>query len=47
MQEPDRLAQMAAAAKTAGKADASRLLADLVESIAAGKGIAQVKGANS
>ena len=47
MQEPDRLTEMAGAARTAGKPDATRLLADLVESIAAGKDIAHVKGANS
>ena len=47
MQEPERLARMAEAAKTAGKPDATRLLGDLVESIAAGKDIAHVKGANS
>lgn len=45
MEEPDRLASMAAAAKSTGKPDAAGLLADLVEAIAAGKGIAQSKGA--
>ena len=34
MREPDRLAQMAASAKTVGHADAARRLADLAESIA-------------
>lgn len=47
MQEPERLEKVAAAARTAGKPDATRLLADLVEAIAAGKDIAHVKGANS
>ncbi len=45
MEGPDRLARMAAAAKSTGKPDAAGLLADLVEAIAAGKGIAQSKGA--
>lgn len=45
MEEPDRLESMAAAAKSTGKPDAAGLLADLVEAIAAGKGIAQSKGA--
>ncbi|GEO83793.1 MULTISPECIES: undecaprenyldiphospho-muramoylpentapeptide beta-N-acetylglucosaminyltransferase [Alphaproteobacteria] len=47
MQEPDRLATIASAAKTAGRPDATRLLADLVEAIAAGKDIAHAKGTNS
>ncbi|MGE8104426.1 undecaprenyldiphospho-muramoylpentapeptide beta-N-acetylglucosaminyltransferase [Allorhizobium sp. NPDC080224] len=45
MEEPERLGTMAAAAKSTGKPDAAGLLADLVEAIAAGKGIAQSKGA--
>jgi UDP-N-acetylglucosamine--N-acetylmuramyl-(pentapeptide) pyrophosphoryl-undecaprenol N-acetylglucosamine transferase len=45
MEGPERLATMAAAAKSTGKPDAAGLLADLVEAIAAGKGIAQSKGA--
>ncbi|MDQ0421302.1 UDP-N-acetylglucosamine--N-acetylmuramyl-(pentapeptide) pyrophosphoryl-undecaprenol N-acetylglucosamine transferase [Peteryoungia aggregata LMG 23059] len=45
MQGPERLAAMASAAKSTGKPDAAGLLADLVEAIAAGKGIAQSKGA--
>ena len=45
MEGPDRLATMASAAKSTGKPDAAGLLADLVEAIAAGKGIAQSKGA--
>ncbi|MBU2328044.1 MAG: undecaprenyldiphospho-muramoylpentapeptide beta-N-acetylglucosaminyltransferase [Alphaproteobacteria bacterium] len=45
MEGPDRLAAMAAAAKSTGKPDAAGLLAELVEAIAAGKGIAQSKGA--
>ncbi|MEP9388689.1 undecaprenyldiphospho-muramoylpentapeptide beta-N-acetylglucosaminyltransferase [Mesorhizobium sp. KR9-304] len=43
MAEPDRLAAMAAAAKSAGKPDAARLLADLAEAIASGKTIAQLR----
>lgn len=46
MQDPEKLGKMAEAAKTAGKPDAARLLADLVEAIAAGKGVADLKGAN-
>jgi UDP-N-acetylglucosamine--N-acetylmuramyl-(pentapeptide) pyrophosphoryl-undecaprenol N-acetylglucosamine transferase len=45
MNAPERLAGMAAAAKSTGKPNAAGLLADLVEAIAAGKGIAQSKGA--
>ncbi|KPF42421.1 undecaprenyldiphospho-muramoylpentapeptide beta-N-acetylglucosaminyltransferase [Rhizobium sp. AAP43] len=45
MDAPERLAHTAAAAKSTGKPDAASLLADLVEAIAAGKGIAQSKGA--
>jgi UDP-N-acetylglucosamine--N-acetylmuramyl-(pentapeptide) pyrophosphoryl-undecaprenol N-acetylglucosamine transferase len=37
MDDPQRLATMAAAAKSAGKPDATRLLADLAEAIASGK----------
>ncbi len=37
--EPDRLEAMAAAAKSAGKPDAARLLADLAEAIASGKSV--------
>ncbi|KQZ81375.1 UDP-N-acetylglucosamine--N-acetylmuramyl-(pentapeptide) pyrophosphoryl-undecaprenol N-acetylglucosamine transferase [Mesorhizobium sp. Root157] len=39
MNEPDRLNSMATAAKTAGKRDATRLLADLTEAIASGKSV--------
>lgn len=39
MDDPARLAKMAAAAKSAGKPDATRLLADLAEAIAARKSI--------
>lgn len=35
--DPDRLASMAAAARSAGKPDATRLLADLTEAIASGR----------
>ncbi|APH72770.1 undecaprenyldiphospho-muramoylpentapeptide beta-N-acetylglucosaminyltransferase [Aquibium oceanicum] len=37
MREPDRLASMAAAARSTGKPDATRLLADLAEAIASGR----------
>lgn len=40
MKAPERLAEMAQAARKAGKPEATRLLADLVEAIAAGKTIA-------
>jgi UDP-N-acetylglucosamine--N-acetylmuramyl-(pentapeptide) pyrophosphoryl-undecaprenol N-acetylglucosamine transferase len=43
MAGPDRLAAMAAAARSAGKPDAARLLADLAEAIASGKSIAQLR----
>ncbi|TIX81170.1 MAG: UDP-N-acetylglucosamine--N-acetylmuramyl-(pentapeptide) pyrophosphoryl-undecaprenol N-acetylglucosamine transferase, partial [Mesorhizobium sp.] len=36
---PERLTTMAAAAKSAGKPDAARLLADLTEVIASKKGV--------
>jgi UDP-N-acetylglucosamine--N-acetylmuramyl-(pentapeptide) pyrophosphoryl-undecaprenol N-acetylglucosamine transferase len=39
MDDPERLSTMAAAAKSAGKPDAARLLADLTEAIAARKSI--------
>ncbi len=44
LNEPDRLAAMAEAAKTAGKPDATNLLADLVEAIASGQSIEAFKG---
>ncbi|MFZ1681948.1 MAG: UDP-N-acetylglucosamine--N-acetylmuramyl-(pentapeptide) pyrophosphoryl-undecaprenol N-acetylglucosamine transferase, partial [Rhizobiaceae bacterium] len=37
MDNPDRLAAMAAAAKHTGRPDAARLLADLTEAIASGE----------
>ncbi|MGB3833334.1 MAG: UDP-N-acetylglucosamine--N-acetylmuramyl-(pentapeptide) pyrophosphoryl-undecaprenol N-acetylglucosamine transferase, partial [Mesorhizobium sp.] len=37
MDDPGRLASMAAAAKSAGRPEAARLLADLTEAIASGK----------
>jgi UDP-N-acetylglucosamine--N-acetylmuramyl-(pentapeptide) pyrophosphoryl-undecaprenol N-acetylglucosamine transferase len=43
MNGPDRLASMAAAGKTAGKPDATRLLADLTEAIASGKSVEQFR----
>jgi UDP-N-acetylglucosamine--N-acetylmuramyl-(pentapeptide) pyrophosphoryl-undecaprenol N-acetylglucosamine transferase len=43
MNDPDRLASMAAAGKTAGKPDAARLLADLTEAIASGKSVEQFR----
>jgi len=41
--QPDRLESMASAAKSAGKPDAARLLADLAEAIASGKSVEQFK----
>ena len=41
---PDRLAAMAAAAKSAGKPQATRLLAELTEAIASGQSVAWFKG---
>ena len=43
MNEPERLAAMAKAAKTVGKPHAARLLADLAEAIAAGKSVQEFK----
>jgi UDP-N-acetylglucosamine--N-acetylmuramyl-(pentapeptide) pyrophosphoryl-undecaprenol N-acetylglucosamine transferase len=43
MDDPDRLARMAAAAKSAGRPDAARLLADLTEAIARGTTISELK----
>lgn len=43
MNDPDRLASMAAVGKTAGKPDATRLLADLTEAIASGKSVEQFR----
>jgi UDP-N-acetylglucosamine--N-acetylmuramyl-(pentapeptide) pyrophosphoryl-undecaprenol N-acetylglucosamine transferase len=47
MNDPEKLARMAAAAKQAGKPDAANLLADMVEVIAAGRTIAEFKGTQS
>jgi len=44
MNDPEKLARMAAAAKQAGKPDAANLLADMVEAIAARRAIAEFKG---
>ena len=44
MARPERLAEMAAAAKTAGAPHATRLLADLAEAIAGGESVAAFKG---
>ncbi len=43
MNDPERLSSMASAAKSAGKPDATRLLADLTEVIASGRSIAEFK----
>ncbi|RVC61824.1 UDP-N-acetylglucosamine--N-acetylmuramyl-(pentapeptide) pyrophosphoryl-undecaprenol N-acetylglucosamine transferase, partial [Mesorhizobium sp. M2A.F.Ca.ET.046.02.1.1] len=43
MQDPDRLAAMAAAARSAGKPNAARLLADLTEAIASGKTVSDYR----
>lgn len=43
MDEPDRLAGMAVAAKSVGKPDAVHLLADLVEAIASGQSVDEFK----
>jgi UDP-N-acetylglucosamine--N-acetylmuramyl-(pentapeptide) pyrophosphoryl-undecaprenol N-acetylglucosamine transferase len=40
MDDPEKLARMAVAARSAGKPDAARLLADLAEAIASGKSVA-------
>ena len=44
MTEPQRCAAMAAAAKSAGKPEAARLLADLTEAIASGQSVTAFKG---
>jgi UDP-N-acetylglucosamine--N-acetylmuramyl-(pentapeptide) pyrophosphoryl-undecaprenol N-acetylglucosamine transferase len=44
MDNPARLATMAAAAKSAGRPDATRLLADLTEAIASGQSVSQFTG---
>jgi UDP-N-acetylglucosamine--N-acetylmuramyl-(pentapeptide) pyrophosphoryl-undecaprenol N-acetylglucosamine transferase len=43
MENPSKLASMAAAAQLAGRPDAARLLADLTEAIASGKAVAEFK----
>ncbi|MEP6566510.1 MAG: undecaprenyldiphospho-muramoylpentapeptide beta-N-acetylglucosaminyltransferase [Mesorhizobium sp.] len=43
MQDPDRLTAMAAAARSAGKPDAARLLADLTEAIASRKTVSEFR----
>ncbi|TIP55615.1 MAG: UDP-N-acetylglucosamine--N-acetylmuramyl-(pentapeptide) pyrophosphoryl-undecaprenol N-acetylglucosamine transferase, partial [Mesorhizobium sp.] len=43
MDDPERLATMAAAAKSAGKPDAARLLADLTEAIASKKSVSEFR----
>lgn len=43
MNDPTKLTAMAAAAKSAGKPDAARLLADLTEAIASGKSVAEYR----
>ncbi|MDI6027987.1 undecaprenyldiphospho-muramoylpentapeptide beta-N-acetylglucosaminyltransferase [Corticibacterium sp. UT-5YL-CI-8] len=43
MQQPDRLAAMASAARSVGKPQATQLLADLAEAIASGKTITEFK----
>jgi len=43
LDDPDRLASVAAAAKSAGKPDAARLLADLAEAIASGQSVENYK----
>ncbi|MEZ2132307.1 MULTISPECIES: undecaprenyldiphospho-muramoylpentapeptide beta-N-acetylglucosaminyltransferase [unclassified Sinorhizobium] len=45
MNDPEKLSKMAAAAKQAGKPDATNLLADLVEAIGAKRKISEFKGA--
>ncbi len=47
MDEPERLAQMAAAARKAGKPHATQVLADLTEAVANKQSIAQFKGARA
>ncbi len=44
MAEPGKLTAMAGSAKSAGRPDAARLLADLTEAIASGKKVAEFKG---
>jgi UDP-N-acetylglucosamine--N-acetylmuramyl-(pentapeptide) pyrophosphoryl-undecaprenol N-acetylglucosamine transferase len=44
MKEPQRCAAIAAAARSAGRPQATRLLADLTEAIASGRSVAEFKG---
>lgn len=44
MRDPQRLVAMAEAARSAGRPDATRLLADLTEAIASGQTVAQFRG---
>jgi UDP-N-acetylglucosamine--N-acetylmuramyl-(pentapeptide) pyrophosphoryl-undecaprenol N-acetylglucosamine transferase len=46
MNDPDKLAQTAAAAKATGKPNAAAALADLVEAIAQGQSVAEFKSKN-
>ena len=46
MSQPERLARMAAAARSAGRPNAARLLADLTEAIASGKTVREFREAN-
>jgi UDP-N-acetylglucosamine--N-acetylmuramyl-(pentapeptide) pyrophosphoryl-undecaprenol N-acetylglucosamine transferase len=43
MADPQKLSAMAAAARSTGKPDAARLLADLAEAIASGKTLSQFR----
>jgi UDP-N-acetylglucosamine--N-acetylmuramyl-(pentapeptide) pyrophosphoryl-undecaprenol N-acetylglucosamine transferase len=43
MQDPERLSAMAAAARSAGKPNAARLLADLTEAIASKKTVSEFR----
>lgn len=47
MLEPDRMAEMAENARAAGRGDATSLLADMVEAIADGRDIAELRGSDS
>ena len=47
MDEPEKLARMAAAARKAGKPQATQVLADLTEAVAAKQSIAHFKGARA
>ncbi|MDG3575888.1 undecaprenyldiphospho-muramoylpentapeptide beta-N-acetylglucosaminyltransferase [Rhizobium sp. YJ-22] len=47
MHDPDKLSRMAAAAKKAGRPQATQVLADMVEAVAAGQSITQFKGARA